>query len=101
MNLIKQLSKSEVLEMMLNNNTIVIDIRDEDSFEKGHISNAIHMDNEKFALFVQDTPKDRNIIVVCFHGNSSQGVVQYLTIQGFCNVYSLIGGYEGWKSAND
>lgn len=101
MNSLKEISASDALERMLDENTIVIDIRDEESFNSGHISGSINLDNIKFPLFVQDTPKDTPIIVVCYHGNSSQGIAQYLSIQGFTEAYSLIGGYEGWISSND
>ncbi|MGL5597426.1 MAG: rhodanese-like domain-containing protein, partial [Aeromonas sp.] len=41
-----------------------------------------------------DTP----VIVMCYHGNSSQGAAQYLLQQGYDEVYSLDGGFEGWRS---
>lgn len=94
----KEISTSDAAQLLLNQDTIVIDIRDEVSFNKGHIAGSIHMDNVRFPLFVQDTSKDKTIIVVCYHGNSSLGIVQYLSIQGFTDVYSLTGGYEEWET---
>jgi thiosulfate sulfurtransferase len=40
-----------------------------------------------------DTP----VIVICYHGNSSQGAAQYLLQQGYDQVYSLDGGFEAWR----
>ncbi|MGL5628515.1 MAG: rhodanese-like domain-containing protein, partial [Plesiomonas shigelloides] len=37
------------------------------------------------------------VIVMCYHGNSSQGAAQYLVNQGFDEVYSLNGGFEAWR----
>lgn len=96
MNSNKEISAPEAIGLMADENTIIIDIRNEINFMMGHIDGAVHMDNSNFPLFVQDTPKDKTIIVVCYHGNSSLSVAQYLHTQGFKNAFSLIGGYEEW-----
>lgn len=101
MNSIKEISVPDATELMTDKNTIVIDVRNEIHFLLGHIEGSIHMDNAKLPHFIQDTPKDKTIIVVCYHGNSSLSVAQYLHIQGFKKAYSLSGGYEGWASSND
>lgn len=99
MNEFKRVSVTEAMNMVQDPNTIIVDIRDEESFKQEHILNSIHVSNEEFPFFVERTPKDQPILVVCYHGNSSQGVAHYLILQGFDEVYSLDGGYNDWKLA--
>ncbi|MDF1764375.1 MAG: thiosulfate sulfurtransferase GlpE [Oleibacter sp.] len=75
----------------------VIDIRDPQSYESGHICNAVHISNDNIQEFMQTTSKDTPIIVCCYHGNSSQSAAQFLVDQGFQDVASLDGGFEMWK----
>ena len=75
-----------------------VDIRDQKSFNTGHINGAIHLSNNNFDKFVNSTDKSNTIIVYCYHGNSSQKAAQLLINFGFLNVYSLNGGYEEWKT---
>ncbi|MGK0443965.1 MAG: thiosulfate sulfurtransferase [Bermanella sp.] len=75
----------------------IVDIRDPQSFAAGHITGAIPLDNSNVQTFVANTPKDENVVVCCYHGNSSQGAAQFLFEQGFTNAFSLDGGFEMWK----
>jgi len=77
----------------------IIDIRDEKTFNGGHITDAEHIDNTSIAEFINDTDHATAVIVCCYHGNSSQSAGAYLAEQGFEEVYSLDGGYEQWASA--
>ncbi len=78
---------------------IVVDIRDPASFGNGHITNAIHLTNESLGVFLEQIPKDKPIIVCCYHGNSSQGAADFLNQQGFDRSYSLDGGFTAWQAA--
>lgn len=76
----------------------IIDIRDQHSFQNGSIDRAEHIHNDNIEAFMQKTPKDRPLIVCCYHGNSSQGAADYFNQQGFGECYSLDGGYEAWSA---
>ncbi|MCX2522872.1 thiosulfate sulfurtransferase GlpE [Larsenimonas rhizosphaerae] len=75
----------------------IVDIRDPDSFAAGHIPGSHRLDNSTVAGFVADTPADATVVVVCYHGHSSQQAAQWLVGQGFSEVYSLDGGFEQWR----
>ena len=47
---------------------------------------------------ITKTDLDQPLVVVCYHGNSSQSAAAYLAGQGFSEVYSLDGGIELWRS---
>lgn len=94
----QRISKGEAKKMLATNtNTILIDIRDSQSFDDGHDDNALHLTQENLSDFIVNTEKRIPVLVMCYHGNSSQSVAQYLTAQGFDAVYSIDGGYEAWQ----
>jgi len=90
----KQISAEEAKRKMKDPLTILVDIRDVDSYLNNHLDSAIHLSERNLSDFVNGTPKKTQVLVMCYHGKSSQGVAHYLTIQGFENVYSIDGGYE-------
>jgi thiosulfate sulfurtransferase len=75
----------------------LVDIRDPQSFETSHAVGAFHLTNGSLVRFMDEVDFDTPVIVICYHGNSSQGAAQYLLQQGFEEVYSLDGGFEAWR----
>lgn len=72
------------------------DIRDERSFALGHIPGSVHLTNSNLAQFLDSLDDATEVVVVCYHGNSSQGAAQYLAQQGVEPVSSLDGGFTAW-----
>ena len=96
--IIKHISISSAKNKLQTNKEVVLfDVRDRESFISGHIDGALNISQSNFRDIVNKTSKDSTIIVYCYHGNSSQQVVQLLVDHGFLDVYSLDGGYEEWK----
>jgi len=91
----------EQLKILLDEQDVVLlDTRDEASYQAGHIDGAMRLDDRTVTGFVNDTEKTSTVVVVCYHGHSSQGAANYLADQGFSNVYSLDGGYSAWASSS-
>ncbi|EKT4468884.1 thiosulfate sulfurtransferase GlpE [Pseudomonas putida] len=88
----------EQAQALREQGAVVVDIRDPQAFAAGHISGATHLDNHSVAEFIRNADLDAPILVVCYHGNSSQSAAAYLVGQGFSEVYSLDGGFELWRS---
>lgn len=74
----------------------VIDIRDITSFSKGHINNAIHIDDINIDNFLNQKDKNETIIIYCYHGISSKSAANFFSQNGFKNVMSMNDGYAGW-----
>lgn len=74
----------------------IVDIRDAASYEKGHIPGAIRLGNDNLAEFITQADMEKPLVVVCYHGISSQSTAEYLHQQGFDEVYSLEGGFAAW-----
>ncbi|OTA20537.1 thiosulfate sulfurtransferase [Xenorhabdus beddingii] len=81
----------------LNKTAMMVDIRDPQSFSTGHVTGAFHLTNETLNHFLQEADFDQPVMVMCYHGHSSQGAAQYLINMGFETVYSVNGGFEVWK----
>jgi thiosulfate sulfurtransferase len=77
---------------------VVVDIRDQQTFENSHITDSLHLDNHSLADFIANADLDKPLVVVCYHGNSSQSAAAYLAGQGFSDVYSMDGGFELWRA---
>jgi thiosulfate sulfurtransferase len=75
----------------------LLDIRDPQSFAQGHIDDAIHIEQINVETFVDEEPKEKPLVICCYHGNSSQSAAAYFAEKGFTEVYSLDGGYAGWR----
>lgn len=93
----KQLSCVEAEQLMADKDIVVADVRDHDSYDDGHIANAIHLSIPTLQEFCDAADKTQPILLYCYHGVSSQSVAQHLVDHGFTEVYSLVGGYETWK----
>ncbi|MBF1994892.1 thiosulfate sulfurtransferase GlpE [Serratia symbiotica] len=74
----------------------LVDIRDPQSFDAGHAPGAFHLTNTSLQAFMLQHDIARPVMVMCYHGNSSRSVAQYLLHQGFDTVYSIDGGFEAW-----
>ncbi|MBD1559368.1 thiosulfate sulfurtransferase GlpE [Vibrio sp. S9_S30] len=76
---------------------VMVDIRDPQSFALAHAPSAFHLTNDTIVSFMNDHEFEQPILVMCYHGVSSQGAAQYMVNQGFEEVYSVDGGFEAWQ----
>ena len=77
--------------------SVFVDIRDPASYGQAHIPGPFHLHDGNVQDFVQNTDKEKDIVVYCYHGNSSLGATAFLIENGFKNVVSMSGGFEGWR----
>ncbi len=94
----QRLSVKNAKQMIDEKKVTLVDIRDEQSFQASHMTDAQHIDNQAVADFLKHANKEQPLIVCCYHGNSSQSAAQFFAEQHFAEVYSLDGGFEAWQS---
>lgn len=75
----------------------LVDIRDPLSYARGHIPGSRHLDNTSVGELLDEAPREQAMVVVCYHGHSSQQAASWLAEQGFERVYSLDGGFTDWE----
>jgi len=86
---------------LINNDGIVLDLRNAESFGHGHIVNAKNIPFDEFDAQQDkiDKFKSKPIVAVCDSGISSNKVVASLRKSGFESVYGLKGGMNAWSQA--
>jgi thiosulfate sulfurtransferase len=94
---IPQIQIHDAKQKLDGKNAVFVDIRDPNSYGQAHIPGAIHLHDGNVQDFVQKTAKEKDIVVYCYHGNSSLGATAFLIENGFKNVASMAGGFEGWR----
>lgn len=95
----KRISVQETKQLLEQDDSVqLIDIRDEASYQQGHITGATLIDNSTVQSFIQQADFDKPLVIYCYHGNSSQSAAAFFKEQGFEEVYSMDGGYEQWKT---
>ena len=75
----------------------IVDIRDSHSFGAANIPGSTHLSEQNLEQFIKETDSDTALIVMCYHGISSQSASAYLSSRGFTETYSLDGGFEAWQ----
>ncbi|WP_077324841.1 MBL fold metallo-hydrolase [Virgibacillus siamensis] len=102
----KSMTVQELAKRIVNQErTFILDVRNKDEFEKWKIEGkTIEVVNMPYYNLLDSvepvsdyTDKDREIIVACAKGGSSQMVADLLEDAGFTNVYSLEGGMKAWS----
>lgn len=93
------ISPTMAVTKMNTMDTVILDIREEHEFIKGHIENSRHIPLGKLEEQIQQlaNDKDKPVIVVCQTGSRSTPACKALMKHEFKNVYSLIGGMQSWE----
>ena len=92
----KEIAAQKVQEMQEKDAVNVVDIRDSGSYSTGHIPNAVSLNDGNVKEYIENTDKEKPLVVCCYHGNSSRGAAEYLSQNGFKEVYSMTGGFDAW-----
>lgn len=93
------ISPLRAVTQMNSDDTVVIDVREEHEFNKGHIENAV---NAPFGKFDENSKqleiyKNSPVIVVCQTGTRSTPACKKLCKMGFEKVFNLTGGMQSWE----
>lgn len=83
----------------MQNDAILIDVRELDEYEQGSIPGAIHVPRGFLEFNIDNEVKDKSakIVLYCAGGVRSLLAGKSLKELGYENVVSLEGGFNGWK----
>ncbi|HEX5756599.1 MAG TPA: rhodanese-like domain-containing protein [Arenimonas sp.] len=98
----KGLSPAQLTEWINRENAVVIDIRGQGEFEKGHIAGSKHQLPSQFdpeAKWLVKA-KEQPVVVVCATGMTAGGVAARLVKAGYQRVAVLEGGIAAWQQAS-
>ena len=108
---IQNITAEEAQKKLNDPNVQFIDVRDKESFSKGTIGNAIHMDRGLLEFYLAEGSPIENDIVknnphkeyVVFCGVGGQGTLATKTMKdmGVKNVKNISGGMAEWNKIKD
>lgn len=97
-NTYQQITQEDAKDMMDTQEVIILDVREQDEFDAGHIPNAILLpvgmiSEETTAAVIPEM--DSVVLVYCRSGNRSKRASAALTALGYTNIYEF-GGINTW-----
>ena len=96
---IDEVDPSQVHEQ-LGNGAVVIDVRENEEFESGHLPGALHVPRGHLEQRIEGAAPDRDahVILYCAAGNRSALAAHTMTeLMGYSHVESMTGGITLWK----
>jgi tRNA 2-thiocytidine biosynthesis protein TtcA len=85
----------EQMKKMSPEEYVLVDVRDQTSYNHGFIPGAINIEKEVLINGEPSLPRDKKIILYCLKGIISEEAAENLTEQGY-EAYNLRGGYGEW-----
>lgn len=94
----QQISQEEAKEMMDTQEVMILDVREQDEYDSGHIPGAVLLpvgtiDADTAAAVIPS--KDSAVLVYCRSGNRSKTASSALADLGYTNIYEF-GGINTW-----
>jgi len=94
---INEVTPDEVKKLMKeDDNTVVVDVREDAEVAQGMIEDAKHIPLEKIPHSINDLDKSKHYVFVCGSGKRSMTAASFLDEHGF-NVSSMEGGMKNWN----
>lgn len=95
----KTLSVADSETLIKTSKPMILDCRDLKDYKAGHLEDALHVHEGLKESLIKRADKQRSLLIYCYYGHASEHLAQFFTDFGFKEVYSLAGGYSGWKEA--
>ncbi len=99
---VRELSVEETRERLSSDSAAkLIDVREDNEWQKGRAAGALHMGRGVIERDIEHAhpDKDAELILYCGGGFRSALAADNLQKMGYTNVFSVDGGFRGWKDA--
>lgn len=98
---IPSISPPQALKMQSEQNAIIIDVRENDEWNAGHIAGAIHIPLGEIENRATELAKYQHqpVITQCRSGARSAKAATILSNTGFTHLHNLEGGLNAWQKA--
>src|SRR5207302_4572296 len=98
---ITEISPQDAAAKSKSGEALIVDVRDKDEWDEGHIPRATHMSRGTIELDIEEKVPDPNVMIICHCGGGGRSALAAETLQkmGYKNVRSMAGGLKAWKTA--
>jgi rhodanese-related sulfurtransferase len=98
---IQEISPQDAASALKRGDALLIDVRDPDEWQEGHIPGAKNFSRGTIELEIEEAAPDLSIPIVthCGGGGRSALAAESLQRMGYKNVKSMAGGFKAWKAA--
>src|SRR5690349_8954804 len=87
-NNITEISPEEAAAKLKSGEAVIVDVRDKDEWDEGHIPGALHMSRGTIELDVEEKVPDSDAMIICHCGGGGRGALATESLQkmGYKNV---------------
>lgn len=98
---ITEISPEDAAQKLQIAEAAIVDVREKEDWDEGHIPNAIHLSRGTIELDIEEKFPDKNALIICHCGGGSRSALAAESLQkmGYANVRSMAGGLRAWKAA--
>jgi len=93
-----RISSEEAFEMQNNGDGIIIDVRNQDEYEAGHVKNAIWIPVDEIVERFSEIPESGNLLFICAVGARSGLAAEYASSLGVDSerLFNIEDGTPSW-----
>src|SRR5947209_19951169 len=98
---ITEISPQDAAAKLKSGEAVIVDVRDKDEWDEGHIPGALHMSRGTIELDIEEKVPDTNAMIICHCGGGGRGALATESLQkmGYKNARNMSGGFKAWKAA--
>jgi rhodanese-related sulfurtransferase len=98
---ITEISPQDAAAKLNSGDAVVVDVRDKEEWDEGHIPGATHMSRSMIELDIEEKVPDPSAMIICHCGGGGRSALAAESLQkmGYKNVRSMAGGLKAWKAA--
>jgi len=98
---ITETSPADAAAKLNSGEAVIVDVRDKDEWDEGHIPGALHMSRGTIELDIEEKVPETNAMIICHCGGGGRSALATESLQkmGYKNVRSMAGGFKAWKAA--
>ena len=98
---ITEISPRDAAAKLKSGEALIIDVRDKDEWDEGHIPGATNLSRGTVELDIEEKVADPKAMIICHCGGGGRSALAAESLQkmGYKNVRSMAGGFKAWKIA--
>jgi rhodanese-related sulfurtransferase len=94
-----EVTVTEVDEAIEQDSHTVVDVREPDEWQEGHIAKAVHIPLGELSARASELPAGKPVFTVCHSGKRSITAIGILESAGVHGAKSMAGGMVAWHEA--